>query len=584
MKASFLLVLAVSLVFADAYQDTAMTILVKSVEKALKHQLPSGRFVASTEDAKKNPEDYIYFLTRLKAGYVHDSYLLLPCAYLYAAQSPLNPLFKDARLIKAMEKNLEFLDTTFSYTFHTHRLCAFLALAYEMVEKDLSGKHRALLLALLKRGTDEIASRAARAAKHTGRYTAMDIGINTNHWAIYNLHLLRCGKIFNDKAMVEAAKKQFKGIIAAQQPEGYWNEWNGPTPSYNPVTAYALAGYYAFSRDPLAPPALKRAAQFQIWFTYPNGNEMEAMDGRVQMSWGPNVCGHDGFSHSAEGRRFSRLLLEKRLKMSPDKIFDPEECALLVENCLFWESGPEVDLPVEKGDFAYRLKDAAGVRRSGPWLAGYSSIGRPSWPENQFYLDRQVHFSLWHDSAGLVLIGPNSKGHQRGGTFYMNRNLDQAVGYLKSGLLRQDAKAGDLLTGTYDGFSSELVLRPVNAKEFEITGRVKLGSNPTALFTPEFTLQLFLNLAKTDTIETEKGGKIALSGEYRDYPPYKVGKWIKKGRWKLEIPENSRFIFPYYAFYPYSLYGVSPYQQPEGVAVITFPSPEAEMKCRLVVE
>ena len=36
MKTSLFLFAAVSLVFADAYQDTAMTVLVKSVEKALK--------------------------------------------------------------------------------------------------------------------------------------------------------------------------------------------------------------------------------------------------------------------------------------------------------------------------------------------------------------------------------------------------------------------------------------------------------------------------------------------------------------------------------------------------------------------
>lgn len=586
MKTSLILLplLLVSLAAAQTYRESALPVLVKSVENALKLQRPSGRFITSPADSAKTADDYIYYLTRLKAGYMNNQLYILPCAYLYTLQDPANPFYHDRRLIAAIEKGLEFLDTTLAYSFHVHRIGAFLSPAFEMVEKELSPAHRELFLKILRTGADEIASRTTKAVKHAGRYTTMDLGVNTNHFAIYLLNLMRAGKILGNAGWVELSKKHLRALAEVQQPEGYWNEWNGPTPSYNTVTVYAMNGYHAATRDEKALAALKKATAFQIWFSYPNGYKMEPMDGRVQMAWGTTLSGGGGFSHTPEGRRFARLQLEYKIKARPTRIFEGEDCANLVENLLFWEEGSEAPLPTEKPEYAYALKAPAGVRRAGPWLCAYSAIAHESWPENQFFLDRQVHFSLWHDSTGLVLIGPNSKNHQRGGTFYMNRNLDQVVGYLKSGSLKQDPERGDRLTGAYDGFASELNLKPAGPGVFEIEGRVKEGDNPKALFAPEFSMQLFLNLALSDTVETERGGRLALSGDYKEYPPSQVGHWIKKGRWKLEVPENTRFIFPFYAFNPYSMYGHSTKYYPEGVVAITFPDKDAVMKCRLLVE
>jgi hypothetical protein len=316
-------------------------------------------------------------------------------------------------------------------------------------------------------------------------------------------------------------------------------------------------------------------------YSYPDFNKIETIDGRNQLSESPPMTAQAAFSHTPEGRRFARELLEHWSRYSKSRLAWDEDGCLLAENMTQWESGPEAPLPTEQLAYAYRLKLPGGVRRSAPWLFSYSAISFPEWPENRFFLNRQVHFSVWHDSVGLVLVGPNTRGHYYGGTFLMIRNRDQSIGLLKSGDIRQTAQ-GDIVTGQYDKYSSVLTLKEVDKNEFLITGEVKEQEDAYALTPAIYEEHLLLNVKEGDTLETEGSGKIVLTAEFKDYPPYKVGKWIKKGKWTLEIPGNSRLVWPYNLFNSYTHFGY-PALEKLAMVVLTFPTPKDKLECRLKI-
>jgi hypothetical protein len=321
----FSLALAVQADTLDTFRQKALEAMVKTCERGLKLQMPSGRFIAMPEDAQKGPDDYIYFMTRLREKYMHGQYLICPLAVLYSTESPRNPYYQDAKVIDAIGRGLAFLDTTLEYSYHIHRVCAYLGLVYPLVEKALSPQQKELYLKILRRGATTIAERVKAGEKHTGQYTTKDIGVNTNHWGIYNVCLMRCGRVLGEKGWVETGRQQLKNMTAAQNPDGYWDEWNGPTPSYNYVDIYAVNGYFAETKAPAALEALKRATLCQMNLCYPNGNKMEPMDGRVQMAVQPAMQGCAGYSHTPEGRKFARHLLTERLKSVEKTPIDEEE-------------------------------------------------------------------------------------------------------------------------------------------------------------------------------------------------------------------------------------------------------------------
>ena len=119
-----------------------------------------------------------------------------------------------------------------------------------------------------------------------------------------------------------------------------------------------------------------------------------------------------------------------------------------------------------------------------------------------------------------------------------------------------------------------------------LKNKVKEHNDPPSLVEPYFEMHLLLNLNPGDTIETEKGGKIVLTDEYTAYNPYKVGSWIKKGKWTLRVPKDTRFIFPYALYNSYSLYNYPPKwdDQKLGIVICSFPSKEDVLKCSLTVK
>jgi hypothetical protein len=163
----------------------------------------------------------------------------------------------------------------------------------------------------------------------------------------------------------------------------------------------------------------------------------------------------------------------------------------------------------------------------------------------------------------------------------MSRNLDQAYGMPKKGKLVQ-TQSRDILSAKYTGFSAELGLRPIDARRFEILAKVKDEERQRPLIDPIFETHIFLNLKNGDVIETQKGEKRRLTNDYFELSPGKVGKWIKKGRYRLHVPALTRLVWPYFPFYPYSITGLTGSHR-FGLVILFFENPKKPLQCLLEI-
>src|SRR3970282_628254 len=80
---------------------------------------------------------------------------------------------------------------------------------------------------------------------------------------------------------------------------------------------------------------------------------------------------------------------------------------------------PISPIPQEAKADAYRMKQVpAGIRKTGPWVVCLSGLISTPAVGNQFYLDRQGHVSVFHEKAGLIITGANSKRQPELATFW----------------------------------------------------------------------------------------------------------------------------------------------------------------------
>ena len=218
--------------------------------------------------------------------------------------------------------------------------------------------------------------------------------------AHHAMGLYFAGKALGNPAWREQAGQFLRRVAAAQHPDGYWSEGKGPVILYGFVYAEALGVYYAETKDPDILPVLRRNAAFHTYFNYPDGSDVETVDERNPYHTGvrvPNV----GFSASPEGRTY----LARQLGLRKDRVPADEAAALL----LWGEEGEGAPRDPAAGDFDFVLGQGdAAVRRRGPWFLVLSAIAGPV-PRDRWHQDRQNFVSVYHDRAGLILGGGNTK-------------------------------------------------------------------------------------------------------------------------------------------------------------------------------
>lgn len=368
-----------------------------------------------------------------------------------------------------------------------------------------------------------------------------------------------------------AQAAEFLGRVAAEQDEGgFWSEHMGPVVTYNFVYVDALGSYYALSGDRSVLPALERSARFHANFTYPDGSSVETVDERNPYHEGvtmPNV----GFSFSPEGRGYVRRQWE-RLQAAGR----PPSADLLASFLLYGEEGPAAETPGEKGFHHFVLgQNDAVVHREGPWFACFSGYACPV-PENRWIQDRQNFLSLFHDRAGLILGGGNTKLQPLWSAFTLGdpRLLTHRAGEESptftppAGLLHVPAAA------TLDGDSLALALRygdtlcrvsvhlvaPQQARLcYAVEGPI---DKPVAAHVP-----LLPHLG--ERWETASGQQGTLGAESFQLKAGEAGAWFAHHGWRIGLPPDATVSWPALPHNPYRKDGRA--EPAEARIVITLP-------------
>ncbi|MGH9469700.1 MAG: hypothetical protein ACRD1N_05075, partial [Terriglobia bacterium] len=315
-------------------------------------------------------------------------------------------------------------------------------------------------------------------------------------------------------------------VAAAQYSDGYWSEHSGPVVLYGTVYVEALGTYLAVSNDQTLLPVLRKSAVFHAHFTYPDGTDVETIDERNPY-WGQVRVPNVGFTFSPEGRGY----LRRQIQLLKGPVPADDAASLL----RWGAEGEAVDCA--KGDFDYTLPSGkATVRRHRPWFLAVSAFTAPLSP-NRFIQDRQNFVSVYHDQAGLILGGGNTKLQPRWSNFTIGdvRLLQRRPGdenpnffpppglqHVPSAarLLRDRALGVELVYGERRG---RITLRTIdqNRLEYTVSGDRDMVAHVTIL----------PRIGKV--VRAAAGQSAVLSSAPFDWKP---GAWIEH--------ENVRFLLP----------------------------------------
>lgn len=218
----------------------------------------------------------------------------------------------------------------------------------------------------------------------------------------YHAATMYCAGIcFQREDWKQAARDFMAKVVAEQSPGGWWSEHSGPVVGYNPVYVEALGIYYALSHDKTVLEALRRGAVYHATLTYPNGSSVETVDERNPFHEGVDR-GNVGFSFTSEGRGY--LLRQSTF---------PGKWSVSTDNAaahlLYGETGAITPVASDREENLTVLgNNEALVHRHRPWFICISAFTCEQSP-SRWIQDRQNFVSIYHDRAGLIIGGGNTK-------------------------------------------------------------------------------------------------------------------------------------------------------------------------------
>lgn len=371
------------------------------------------------------------------------------------------------------------------------------------------------------------------------------------------------GKAFDEPAWTEQAAAFLRRVAAGQHPDGYWSENRGPVVAYGFVYVDALGVYYAESKDPAVLPVLRKSAVFHRYFTYPNGAEVETIDERNPYHDRIRVP-NPGFTVSAEGRSWTA----RQLQLRKDRI-PPDDAAALL---LWGQEGEGAGRDTEHSDFDYVLGSGdAAVRRRGPWYLVVSTMTAPV-PPSRWIQDRQNFVSVYHDSAGLILGGGNTKLQPAWSNFTVgdtallrHRQGDEQPNFLPPNALRHIPISARLLEGGRFGVDLDygshhgqiqLEITSPDRLEYRITGGEGLTAHVTVL--PRMG----------QPVSSASGDEATISAASFEWSA--PGAWIEHAGVRMLLPPRAAVRWPLLPHNPYTKDGRA--EPSEGRMVIDLPS------------
>jgi len=278
-----------------------------------------------------------------------------------------------------------------------------------------------------------------------------------------------------------------------------------------------------------------------MYFTYPDGTPVETVN-NCNRHWTVSAWGQFAFTHFPDGRRYAEFLSQFTDQSKPAM----DVLGRISQDALYYHEGPSAPIPQDQERYAYQMSIPAGIRKAGPWVVSLSGIVETQAVNNQFYLDRQANFSVFHSKLGLIISGANSKRQPELATF--REKFGGTINHMPLSSRLQMNEARDRLSLAYNTFFTELYVEPPSAGEvkfrFVINGK---GTPPEEAFA---TLQLALKAG--EMLETGAGRKFTLGNEHVELGPEEIGGWIRHHGWTLRVEPTTRLAWPVYPFNPYA--------------------------------
>ncbi|MFH1566653.1 MAG: hypothetical protein ABIL09_01545, partial [Gemmatimonadota bacterium] len=370
--------------------------------------------------------------------------------------------------------------------------------------------------------------------------------------AHHAMGLYCAGQVFERADWREQAAAFMGRVAAAQSPNGWWAEHQGPVVAYNFVYSECLGIYHALSGDAAVLPALERAAVYHANLTYPDGSPVETVDGRNPYHPGRRL-GNPGFSHTPAGRGYLKEQHAQHIAAGAE--FGADYAASML---LHTGRGPAQPTAAAQERHDWRMGAEALVRRRRPWFLCLSAFIAPI-PENRWGQDRQSFASLFHDDAGLILGGGNTKLQPRWSTFAVGDPAllfhtpgDEEPDFrARQGLLHvpdraayaDDPERPAVVLG-YGGVEGRLEVHLLDEHAAEVT----LSASGFTHLPVEGHLTLLPHLGQP---LRHSGGEEVVLGEEAVSWEGGDGAWIEPGGWRLTLPAGTRLVWPVLPHNPY---------------------------------
>jgi len=518
-------------------------------------------------------------------GWTHFPNAILMPAVLYSKSHAANKHFGDTAMLQLALRIGDLLVVEYNNGHYTSRgdndWDTYMWLeAYRLLEKKLEDERRTQWKEILLKELSLLEPKLVKCENYPW-YNAPFITTSPNHYSIYASTLLVGGHVFDKPEWITLSTKVLHRFCVEEQTvDGYWGEHSqaGPTTGYDYLTVTQIALYWEYSKDPEALKALRRSTDFHKYFTYPDGTPVETINDRNRY-WGVSMWGHFGFSHFADGRRYAAFLTSFFPYGGDTKSYggDLQSLGRIAQDALYFHEGKTEQIPQDETEYAHAMKVPAGIRKTGDWVVTYSGIIAPPVSINNFFLDRQSHFSVFNKKTGLIISGANSKRQPELATFEEAIGRDSIHMPVSSRLQMSDDT--DKLALAYNVFFAVLeVPKPMQKQlNFRFATTYKWGDAISQLH-----LQLMLKAG--DTLETGAGRKIILGKEKIELSSDDLSGLIKHNGWTLHLPTGMHLEWPVYPFNPYKDAPETELERAIGVLSLTLHQKDEEFRFTLEAE
>jgi hypothetical protein len=554
---------------SDRLPDLYYEVLAASVDKAAQFQAPDGRF---RPRLPRNPaEDERSFS-------MYDMQYIYVPALLYISDHPSNKRHGDKKLLEMALAAGDYLASIISAegnfepvvngkrvsSLDSHRALYCWTEAYGLLESHLDKARTKSWSGAIRRSGKKLAEDLAR-RKDRPRYTAPFLGTSPNHFGLWATTVWRIGMILGIDEWIELAEGVLHRFVREVAPGGYWAEHDGPTMSYDYLNGSVAGLFWHYRPDPEALKAMRINTLFHMYWATPDGVDIHTVDERnrndfrVDASWGLFT-----FCYFPEGRRFARFKLLAALGEGDDPLESLGLAALarIAQDAHYHTEGEEASIPQEMNTYRHTLDRPAVVKKNGLWVYSMSAMISPPSPYNQFFLDRICPISLWHERCRHIIGGGNSKNQPELATFAVKRS-GGGWDYLPLDALIAGNWDADTMSVAHEGFSLRLTITPENDSEATISAQAE----STYERGDSVVLHLPLRLLLGQELKVSSGATYTLD---RNEIRLADISSLSHNHWRLTLPENASFQWPYYTYTPYG-----PVRVPENIhsalGVVTIP-------------